>query len=104
MLKEKWGNKKVITILVSCILSMLLLFCSLVGVTFSWLTHSESRPSTGTSNLATLKGDGEKTKSTSHNIQLKNSTIQVDIREQSKITNTGSIGALVRVFYNVILE
>ena len=112
MLKEKWSTNKVVLLLVSCVLAMLLLFCTLFEYTSAWLSHSISTDNTGdTVNLGSM-GESARTSSKSVDIALTPSIditsttidgVSTTLTNATTITNEGTVDALVRVFYTFLV-
>jgi len=99
----KWGNKKVSIVVISCILAMLLLFYSVIHLTFAWLHTYLQKDSTGTTNLATIDGEVSSSSST-HEVTMGNAGANTSLSNYTLITNNGTMDALVRVFYSIYIN
>ena len=103
MFKEKWGNKRSIFTLTGCILMMLLVFCVVFNYTFAWLSGTIEKPSVGTTNLGQIAATTSTTDNT-FTATMPNVGSYINLSTQSKVTNSGSLNALVRVFYAIVID
>ena len=105
MFKEKWDTKKNISYVLSCILIMLLVFCLFFSYTFAWLSGKVDKSMTGTTNLATIPDNPTKLQKVVEVVMPQAGSYKdVSDNEEMKITNEGSIDALVRVFYSITIN
>lgn len=105
MIREKWSNKKVLITLTSCILIMLLVFCTVINFTFAWLSATIEKTSDGGSNLAGLKDNSIVTKNNVIEVTLNSvAGTATDLNASTKIKNNGNVGALLRVFYSFVID
>lgn len=103
MFKEKWSTKKVIGMSLCCMLSMLLFFCFFLQNTFAWLSNNVEKQSVGTTNFTTITGGLNNTENT-YELVMPNANSYLNISSYSTITNTGSLNALLRVFYSFTID
>ena len=103
MYKKKWESKQVVIGLISCMMVMLLVFSVFFSFTMAWLTDSIESPSTGTTNLATIKG-GLTTKENVVELTMPQVGNYINLSTQTSIKNEGSLNALVRVFYSFVID
>ena len=103
MLQGKWGNKRSILTLTGCILTMLLVFSAVFNYTFAWLSGAIEKPSVGTTNLGQISSTTSTTDNT-FAVTMPNVGSYVNLSSQSKVTNSGSLNALVRVFYAIVID
>lgn len=105
MIREKWSNKKVLITLTSCILIMLLVFCTVINFTFSWLFATMEKTSDGGSTLAGLNDNSIVTKNNVIEVTLNSvAGTPTDLNASTKIKNNGNVGALLRVFYSFTID
>ena len=103
MYREKWESKRVAISIASCIMIMLLVFSAFFSLTLAWLTDSVESPSAGITNLGSISG-GLTTAQNVAEVTMPQEGVSANLASYTIIKNEGSLNALVRVFYSIVIN
>lgn len=100
---KKWENGKTITVLVTSIVLMLMLFYFACQYTLAWLYKNASISNNGTTNTAKAEAIINSSTTTTE-FTAGDKGVPKSVSANNSITNNGTTNVLVRVFYSIYVD